>query len=142
MTTPKKPQVPVRRALPPEAAPRPQVSRGATIQPVLKVRALRAGYYNHKRRREGDVFVLRHEKDFGSWMEWTDPAVRTRITGAQAALTAATGTIAAEKAGLLPRRPIEGDQYELSPDKDPDNLPEVDPNIDPSALSPLDGGQD
>lgn len=36
----------------------------------MKVRAVRLGYYNHKRYRPGAVFVLKDEKLFSSkWME-------------------------------------------------------------------------
>lgn len=36
----------------------------------MKVRAIKLGYYDHKRRREGAVFNLFDKKDFSkSWME-------------------------------------------------------------------------
>ena len=39
----------------------------------MKVRATRLGYYNHRRRREGEVFKLLSENAFSSkWMEKVD----------------------------------------------------------------------
>ena len=36
----------------------------------MKVRAIRLGYYNHKRRREGEIFELLDDKSFSNrWME-------------------------------------------------------------------------
>lgn len=36
----------------------------------MKVKAIKAGYYKLKRRKEGDVFFLNSEKDFSKlWME-------------------------------------------------------------------------
>jgi hypothetical protein len=43
------------------------------------------GYYNHIRRREGDVFTLEHAVDFSPrWMARVDAAVPEKVTtGAQ-----------------------------------------------------------
>lgn len=39
----------------------------------MKVRAIRLGYYNHRRRREGDIFELLDDKAFSEkWMEKLD----------------------------------------------------------------------
>jgi hypothetical protein len=39
----------------------------------MKVRATQMGYYDLKRRREGDVFEIKTEKEFSSkWMEKLD----------------------------------------------------------------------
>lgn len=39
----------------------------------MKVRATRLGYYNHRRRREGDIFEITDEKAFSNkWMEAVD----------------------------------------------------------------------
>lgn len=39
----------------------------------MKVRATRLGYYNHRRRREGDIFELLDENQFSKvWMERLD----------------------------------------------------------------------
>jgi len=36
----------------------------------MKVRAIRLGYYNHRRRREGEIFELLDDKAFSNkWME-------------------------------------------------------------------------
>lgn len=44
----------------------------------IKVQAIELGYYDHKRRREGDVFVIACEEDFSQrWMRKVDP--RTRV---------------------------------------------------------------
>lgn len=52
----------------------------------LKVRATRMGYYDHIRRREGDVFVFAHVEGtpLPSWVEQVDARTPERITtGAQ-----------------------------------------------------------
>lgn len=41
----------------------------------MKVRATQLGYYDHRRRREGDVFHLFKEEDFSAkWMELLEEA--------------------------------------------------------------------
>lgn len=53
----------------------------------IKVRALMMGYYDHIRRREGDVFVIANEQAFSErWMERVDPRTRERTTSAPQAL--------------------------------------------------------
>jgi len=43
----------------------------------MKVRAIRLGYYNHKRRREGEIFELLDDKSFSNkWMEKLEGATR------------------------------------------------------------------
>jgi hypothetical protein len=81
----------------------------------LKVRALRTGYFEHIRRHENDVFVIRSKdgyiktgtgklipKHFSakdqfseSWMEIVDEATPEKVTGAQAALSSASNDIKA-----------------------------------------------
>jgi hypothetical protein len=40
---------------------------------MITVRAIRLGYYGHKRRREGEEFSIRNESDFSpKWMERLD----------------------------------------------------------------------
>lgn len=60
-------------------APDPHIhepKRGA-----MKVQAFRMGIYGHKRRRDGDVFVLLNAKDFNpSWMLEVADATPTKIT--------------------------------------------------------------
>lgn len=51
----------------------------------MKVKATRLGYYNHRRRREGDVFELMDDKAFSKrWME--------RLDGPTAPVPAPTAT--------------------------------------------------
>lgn len=85
----------------------------------MKVRATRIGYYNHLRRREGDVFVLKaiegHAKDpktgkvtkktfsaeeqfSPNWMEEVDAKTPTKVTTAKQALREASNDI---KSGRL-----------------------------------------
>lgn len=47
-----------------------------------KVRAIRMGYYNEIRRRDGDVFVLQHPaREFSTqWMEYVDARTPERVT--------------------------------------------------------------
>lgn len=61
------------------------VVRDAVTRPGLKVkvRATRMGYYDHVRRREGDVFIYTmglKETKLPSWVERTDPRTPERIT--------------------------------------------------------------
>ena len=61
-------------------------------QATIKVRATQLGYYEHKRRREGDVFVLVPRTDrYGNvmtaksqfskkWMELVDPATPEKVS--------------------------------------------------------------
>jgi hypothetical protein len=64
----------------------------------LKVRAKELLYYNHMRRRDGDVFTLLRESDFnGDVMEYVDGRTPDRVTGAQAALDQVTLQEAARK---------------------------------------------
>ena len=42
----------------------------------IMVRAIRLGVYDNRRQREGAVFEIQSEKDFGSWMEYVeDPPI-------------------------------------------------------------------
>lgn len=53
----------------------------------LKVEATQMGYYNHQRRREGDIFTLADENDFSRrWMRWVDARKPEHTTGAKEAL--------------------------------------------------------
>jgi hypothetical protein len=46
-----------------------------------RVRATQVGYYDEKRRRVGDVFTLKQDKDFSqTWMEEVDPHTPEKIT--------------------------------------------------------------
>lgn len=58
------------------AAPRPAVP----AQGRLKVRALAMGFYNNKRRREGDVFVIEAQHFTQRWMEPVDASTPPSTT--------------------------------------------------------------
>jgi len=68
----------------------------AVLQPVgpvvrrtsgVKVRATLMGYYDHARRRPGDVFTIASGKDFSPrWMEVVPGNTPDKLTGAKAAL--------------------------------------------------------
>lgn len=46
----------------------------------MKVKATQLGYYNHQRRREGDVFQLNDEKSFSSkWMEKVEAKPKGKV---------------------------------------------------------------
>lgn len=60
-----------------------QRARGG-VTPRVKVRALRMGFYDHKRRRVGDVFALKETKHFSrKWMVRVDPETPDKITTGQ-----------------------------------------------------------
>lgn len=66
---------------------------GSTREPAqprkagYKVRATQLGYYEHERKREGDVFVLKYEHDFAAnWMERVDPRTAPKTTTGQEVL--------------------------------------------------------
>lgn len=61
----------------------------------VKVRATRLGYYDHGRRREGDVFVI-DDKDFSTtWMERVADSTPEQVSGAQDAIDKANGELKA-----------------------------------------------
>jgi len=63
----------------------------------IKVRALRTGYYDHARRREGDVFIV-DECDLGTWMERVHSSTPESITTAQGAIDKAHDEVLAARA--------------------------------------------
>jgi hypothetical protein len=71
-------EIPGKAATTPKAKPEP-----------LKVRATQTGYYDHARRREGDVFVVEAHDFSEKWMERVAPDTPTQVTTAQQALTQA-----------------------------------------------------
>ena len=79
---------PARRGVPPS----PQAYGQGNPQPAvksapIKVRATQTGYYDHCRRREGDVFIIANQQAFSpNWMELCDPLTRERTTTAPQAL--------------------------------------------------------
>lgn len=53
----------------------------------IRVRATQVGYYDHARRRLGDVFDLHDQAHFSSrWMEYVDEAEPLKVTGPNEAL--------------------------------------------------------
>jgi len=67
------------------AAAAPAAPKGKRI----KVRAIRMGYYDLKRRRENDVFIVDESAFSATWMERVSANTPQQTTGAQAALDAA-----------------------------------------------------
>ena len=67
----------------------------------FKVRATEIGYYDLKRRRVGDVFVVQRESEFSSrWMERVGARVPERETSGQQQLKAQHDEILAVRAGV------------------------------------------
>jgi len=64
------------------APPASSVSHGR-----IKVRAIKLGFYDNARRREGDVFMINGPKEFSEkWMEYVDKSLANKITTSKAAL--------------------------------------------------------
>lgn len=65
------------------AAAQASASSQLRVGQKVKVRATRMGYYDHVRRREGDVFAYTlgpKEKALPSWVEPVDPRTPERVT--------------------------------------------------------------
>jgi hypothetical protein len=80
------PVAPSRHATPPPALLKPEapIVRGAR---PIKVRALQMGYYDHARRRVGDVFFIKDELAFSTkWMERVDVSTPERLTTSKQAI--------------------------------------------------------
>jgi hypothetical protein len=79
----------------------------------VKVRATRLGYYDHKRRRVGDVFVVQAVVKDGvaELPSWTEDAggAQLKETGAQAALTVASAEARAMAAAAAAPSASSGD---------------------------------
>ena len=74
-------------AAPAPAAPARPAAPEPVRRQVLKVRATRVGFYDNRRLREGDVFVLAKKEDFSAaWMEPVATSVREHVTSAPEAL--------------------------------------------------------
>jgi hypothetical protein len=77
--------VPAKTAAPPPIAI--DAETAPARPPSLKVRAIGLGYYEHIRRRAGDVFKLTDPVHFAdTWMEWVDARTPERVTSAPQAL--------------------------------------------------------
>ena len=71
----------------PLATPPSSVPPTAESTRPIKVRATEMGYYDHGRRRPGDVFYLADQTHFSQkWMELVDASTPERVTGAKQAL--------------------------------------------------------
>jgi hypothetical protein len=72
---------PMRQAVPPVPYVRPVAPRPAAQAQPQRVRATRMGYYDHARRREGDVFTIASPREFSAkWMEPVHAATPERLT--------------------------------------------------------------
>jgi len=96
MATPKagrptpKPPAAIARSIPARAKAPGVTPRNPPPAPKpnpIKVRAIALGYYDHCRRRIGDVFLIANERAFSSrWMERVDPRTPEKITTSKEAL--------------------------------------------------------
>lgn len=88
-TTPTPPRAvarPIKPQIKPAGLP-PRTPAPAEKTHPIKVRAKELGYYDHARRREGDVFIIANEQAFSAkWMERVDAATPERMTTANQAL--------------------------------------------------------
>ncbi len=69
-------------------APKPEALRPQTVPAArIKVIATKLGYYDLRRRREGDVFFIKNESEFShKWMERAEPSTPLKQTTPQEAL--------------------------------------------------------
>jgi hypothetical protein len=65
-----------------------------------KVRATKMGYYDHERRRPGDVFVLHKKQDFSAkWMEYVRAETPTSKTSPNQAIAKEHDNVLADRHG-------------------------------------------
>jgi hypothetical protein len=77
-------------------------SKAAAASRMVKVRATAIGFYDNRRVRLGDVFMIA-EADFSkNWMEKVNANTPEQITGANAALLQQSMEIAGDARGALP----------------------------------------
>jgi hypothetical protein len=99
-------KTPARTAHPAAPAPAKTAATAAPVatparRVVLKVRAIRVGYYDHVRRREGDVFIIKDPKEFSKvWMEPVKPNVPEQVTSAPEALKKHHDEVQAQRYGV------------------------------------------
>lgn|SRR5215510_13744708 len=80
---PPAPPAPVARARQHTATPRAPKAATEQTEVGYKVRAIEIGYYDHARRRPGDVFLIAKPEDFSErWMEYVDADTPERISTA------------------------------------------------------------
>lgn len=115
------PPTPLDSAASKAAAAKAEKAANAAATPIhgsLKVRATAVGYYNEKRRREGDVFTLKTREAFSSkWMEYVDKSVPERLTHGQTALNQQMLDQRANLAGLDAHDEPTADENPLSAGK-------------------------
>lgn len=87
--------------------PAPAATEPKPKEKRIKVRALETGYYDHARRREGDVFIA-DEKDFSKrWMERVSTGTPERVSTAQESIDKQNAELKASRLGTA------GDDTEL-----------------------------
>jgi hypothetical protein len=91
---------PLKRNVAPAAPATAQTTRG------IKVRATQMGYYDHARRRDGDVFLIKDAQAFSSrWMEYVDAKTPEQVTTGREELRKKHDEI------LRDRMPAQGTQF-------------------------------
>src|SRR6266545_1643270 len=81
----------------------------ATGTAPLKVRATAIGYFEHLRRRVGDVFLIPDDSYFSNkWMERVDPRSPEKVSTLPEALRQQHDEILASR---LEGRPVDADEY-------------------------------
>jgi hypothetical protein len=87
--------------MPPSShAPKPAApAAGPQQKKRIKVRATRTGYYDHARRREGDVFVAFEHEFSPAWMERVAPGTPEKTTTGQQELNAKYDAVREDRAG-------------------------------------------
>jgi len=91
---------PVRKSRQAQRPAAVQHARHVASTEGIKVRVLegRVGYFDHSRRREGDVFTIPNEEAFSErWMERVDEETPDRLTTAKGALAKETARIRGDK---------------------------------------------
>jgi len=100
-----------KRTIATAAAPAPRATG-------IKVRATQLGYYDHTRRRIGDVFMIHSEQDFSTrWMERVPSSTPEKVTS----MTEALKRQQQDLAGITP--PEGGLGIQVGPDDVPPDLP-------------------
>lgn len=86
------------RATAPKNPAQPAKDPSKKVKPI-KVRATRTGYYDHARRREGDVFICDESAFSATWMERVSKDTPESYSTSQDAIDKAHDELLAVKAG-------------------------------------------
>lgn len=80
-----------------------RTDKPADVQPEIKVRATRRGYYDEVLRHPGDVFLLhKPSTEFSErWMEKVDPRTPVRASGPQSTIPRGSPLSAQDQPGIL-----------------------------------------